>query len=213
MSENLFPGQLAESRFSLEQMKCLASAARAEIFWSLSASSPRSVAEVAEALGRSPGATAYHFAELLKVGLILAVGERKKRSRTEALYVIFSQSTINISFRESDEFRQYMLEGYAALLRLVLRERQEITEALKAQPDLFEGVTYRRASSRIPLERAAEFKVRFVDLIKEFAASEPASEGMLFNVTFSIAPALVESRRINGKLRRKSLRSKSEPDY
>ncbi len=212
MSEKLFPGQVAQARFNLEQVETLASAARAEVFWSLSPVTPRSVADVAEALGRSPGATAYHFAELLRVGLILPAGERKKRSRTEILYVIFARGMINLSMYESDEYRKHMLEGYAALLRLMLRERQEVTEALKIRPDLLDGTTYRRYSARVSLENAKEFKERFVALLGEFSAMEGSDDGMLFNVTFSIAPALVESRKVTGKLRRRGPHKTTNPE-
>lgn len=199
----LFPGQSEKASFTLDQVKCLASAARAEVFWSFSPSDPRSVAEVAEALGRSASATTYHVSELVDAGLLLVVDERKRRSRTERLFVMASQSYISHSFKEGPEYRENMLLGYAAMLRLLLREREELSQALLIRPDLIECATYRRLQARVPVERAAELKTEVLRVLREFTDSEGDKDDMLFSLTFTLSPALVESRKINGKLKRK----------
>lgn len=207
MSGELFPGQTEDARFSLEQLKCLASAARAEVFWNTSARLPRSISEIAESLGRSPSATAYHVAELVEAGLVIPVGERKKRSRTEKLYVVSSISILSTPAEESDEYRQALMQGYAAMLRLMLRERTEVTHAFQSSPELAESVTFRRNLARIPLKKAATFRKRLSELINEFSENEGTASDLLFAMTVSLAPTLVESRRINGKIKK----SKSDP--
>lgn len=207
MDQPRFPEQLDQASFTLDQVRCLASAARAEIFWSFSATDPRSIAEVAEGLGRSASATTYHVGELVEVGLLVAVGERRRRSRVEKLYVAGSRSYVSHSFKESEEYRELLLEGYAAQLRLQLRERTAAVEALVIQPELIECTTYRRFQTRISRDRAAELKTAVLALLKAYMSESADDDSMLISVSFSIAPSLIESKKVTGKSRRRNTKS------
>lgn len=199
MSEDLFPGQSERVRFTADQMKCLASPARAEVFWNFHNTFPKSTAEVAEGLGRSASSTSYHVAELVQAGLLLAVGERKKRSRHEALYVLSSKHFSTVSHQESDDYRTNMLKGYAGLLRLLLRERTEFTEAMKARPQMLEHSAFFRNTLRMSNEAAKELVQRISAEIARATEEQTEQEGSLVAITFSVTPALVETRRMNRK--------------
>jgi predicted ArsR family transcriptional regulator len=81
-----FKGQVELLELNLKQLQALASFACSEVYAGLSTSEGRSIREVAELLGKSPAAVNEQMAKLVKVGLAIQVGTRKRRSRTEALY-------------------------------------------------------------------------------------------------------------------------------
>jgi len=91
---------------------------------------------------------------------------------------------------------------------LLLRERAEVTEACLTCPGLLESITYRRNLARVPIKKAAAFKKRLTALINEFSENEGTPDDLLFAMTVTLAPTLVESRRVNGKL--KSRKPKSQ---
>ncbi|HLO99686.1 MAG TPA: helix-turn-helix domain-containing protein, partial [Fimbriimonas sp.] len=89
----LFPGQVERIDLTIEQVRVLSSEIRNEVFYSYQKREPRSVAEVANGLGKSAQTVHYHTNELADAGLLIAVEERKVRSRTEKLYVHAALST------------------------------------------------------------------------------------------------------------------------
>src|SRR5687768_326150 len=105
--------------FTLEQAELLASAQKAEVFWSFSPNEPRSIHQVAEAVGKSASATTYHVHELENAGMLIAVGERKKRSRMEKLYLHAARSFFGAGPTASKEYREKAVEAFAAMARLM----------------------------------------------------------------------------------------------
>jgi DNA-binding transcriptional ArsR family regulator len=69
-----------------EQHAALASPVRQEIVDSLAPTGVCSIAEIAAMLARSPHSLYHHVRALVRVGLVLKVGERKVGRRIEALY-------------------------------------------------------------------------------------------------------------------------------
>jgi DNA-binding transcriptional ArsR family regulator len=68
------------------QLRALASATRQEILDVLARMGRASVAELAGTLGRPADGIYYHLRVLLKVGLVVAAGERSGKGRMEALF-------------------------------------------------------------------------------------------------------------------------------
>jgi DNA-binding transcriptional ArsR family regulator len=69
-----------------KQLAALASPARQEIVDVLARMGDASVAEVAAALGRPADGLYYHLKALLRVGLVVEAGSRRRQARGEALY-------------------------------------------------------------------------------------------------------------------------------
>jgi DNA-binding transcriptional ArsR family regulator len=68
------------------QIAALASPARLELVDSLHTAGPTSIAELARLLGRTPQSLYYHVRQLQRLGLIVAVGQRRAGRRPEAVY-------------------------------------------------------------------------------------------------------------------------------
>jgi len=71
---------------SPQQRKALSSVIRLEILGHFLSPTGDSVADVAERMGRPPGALYYHIDILERTGLLTRVGTRKRGKRDEALY-------------------------------------------------------------------------------------------------------------------------------
>ncbi|MBX3120547.1 MAG: helix-turn-helix transcriptional regulator [Fimbriimonadaceae bacterium] len=198
MDSELFPGQVVLADMNLDQLACLASAARVEVFWNVSDTIPRSIAEIAAMIGKSASGTTYHIIELVRVGLVIPAGERKKRSRTETLYVLGSRKGFLTKVAGgTEEFRKRALEGYAGLLRLMLRERTELTKAYGTDPTLQRFASARRWTIKLSPERAEAFREKMVAQFRELAYSEPDEDGRMVALSFIMTPTLVETRKIN----------------
>ena len=69
-----------------EQLKCLSSPTRMEIFGSFVRLGRASVAEVARSVGRPPDALYYHLRQLIAHGLVKPAGQRPATTRPEELF-------------------------------------------------------------------------------------------------------------------------------
>ncbi len=216
MSEILRPGQVETAQLTLEQVACLASPARGEVFFHFSGLVPRSIAEIAEMVGRSASATTYHVAELVQVGLLVPAGERKKRSRTETLYVMSSRKGyLTEGASASPEYRKHVLAHRAAILRLVQREREAVEEAFAVDPSLEAFSNFRRYMVKLSPERADAVKKIVIEQLRSVAYGDPDLDGIMTTFTFTMSPSLAESRKIARMGKRPSTaaqKSKKNPE-
>lgn len=98
-----FPGQTALLYFNRDQLEVLSSVACNEVFNSMLPTEARSIRESAQDLGKSPASVGEHVASLLDVGLVIKAGSRKRRSRTEQLYIHKSYNNrIEMTGQEQD---------------------------------------------------------------------------------------------------------------
>lgn len=213
METELFPGQVEVADMTLEHLACLVSPARVEVFWNISGVTPRSISEIAAQLGRSASSVTYHVAELVKVGLVIQVGERKKRSRMEALYVLGSRrGFMTKSVQAPVEYRELSLEMIAGLLRLALRERTELTKSYGVSNELESFGSVRRLSTRATPERARAFRDSIVQQIRDFVYEPPDPDGVHMSIMFIMSPSIMESKRVSGaKAKPRGIRKKKEP--
>lgn len=195
MDQELFPGQVPHATMTLEQVECLASASRAEVYWNCSPMVPRSIAEIAKNVQRSASATTYHVNELVRVGLLVAVAEQKKHARVEKLYVIAARrGFLTAGFTASPEYREKVFEGYAALLRLMLRERDSLSKAVDKRPELASVSTWRRYSVTTDYETAKKFQAETIERFREFARSPTNPDGVRIAYSFFMTPTLGETK-------------------
>lgn len=112
-----FPGQKDLVHINLEMMELLSSAATYEVLLSFSFVEPRSIPDLALELGKSQATVGSHVSKLLKVGLIVEAGTRKKRSRTERLFVWTGRGTYHDFANQPKEYFAATSARTNALLR------------------------------------------------------------------------------------------------
>jgi hypothetical protein len=199
----LFPGQVLRAEFNMEHAECLASSPRSEVFWAFSCDEPHSIAEVAAGIGKSPNSTTYHVHALVEVGLLIVAGERRRRSRTEKLYVHSARSFLNLGPTASKEYRQKSLEAFAAMARSMVRERETLNATYDFDTSMSSFSNYRVFVQRVSAERAKEFGDRVALLMREFAREAPDEDGVRLNIVFHMSPTVAESRRALAALKKK----------
>jgi hypothetical protein len=208
MDPNEQPRNLIPEFMSLEQVECLASPQRAEVYWCFEAVTPKSIAEIAAETGSSASATTYHVNYLCKVNLLKPAGERKKRSRTEILYVLTSPTGFQSHGSSApEEYRQRVLEGFAAIIRMMLREREELNKVYNVAPEMGAFSTVRRFIYRISPERAIAFKESITQQFRELNAEPPDPDGVKVAYSFFMNPVLSESKKILAEHKKKAIDS------
>lgn len=204
-----FAQQVARIDFTMEQVQCLASVARSEVFWSVSIIKPASIAEIAAALDRPANTTTYHVNELVKAGLLIAVGERMSKTRREKLYLKAARAFFYIGSRAPKEYRRYYVNGFLNLVRAMGREMEAVHEVYDTEPDLTDFAAMRRFSFKISREKSLEFKKEVAAVIRKFAEAEE-DEGVRINTVFYMSPTLAESRsRLKKKKKPESVNGNS----
>lgn len=188
----LYPGQVERIDYTMEQAEALASAARSEVFWLFTGEEPRSIAEVAKALGKSPNATTYHVNELVRVGLLIAVDERQKRSRREKLYVGAARSFFNFGADAPAEYRKLAVEGFSAIMRSLVRDRTALNELYDYDTSMNAFSTFGIFSNRLSKERVQELRTRVREILREYAYYDSDPDGVRVTFMHYVGPTLAE---------------------
>ena len=190
-----YPDQVETLIFTLEQAELLASAQKAEVFWSFSPKEARSINQIAKALGKSASATTYHVHELENAGMLIVAGERKKRSRMEKLYVHAAKSFYGQGHSASEEYREKAVAAFGAMARLMVRERQVVNETFDFDIGLSRYMAFGRFSQTVRPERAEEFAQNVLKLMRDFTSEAPDEDGARISIVFNMSPTAGESRK------------------
>jgi len=191
----LLPGQVERIDYDIDQLRALTSAARYEVFWSIPTAEARSISEIAQALGRPASSVTYHVNELVQVGLLIQVGERKRRSRTEALYAPAAQRFFSKTL-DQPERRALIFQGMEAMMRSMGREAQGFFDVQGLDPELEGTLTFRRYSAKVTRQQLLEFNQKIVDLLLGLAQTERDEDGRYVTLVYYTAPTLAETRRV-----------------
>lgn len=189
----LWPGQIEEGLFTLEQLRALSSVARAEVFWAFSSLEPRSTKEVAAAIRRTPPTVRYHTNELIKVGLLLAVETRKRRSRTEEAYVHRLARGYTPRPPFSKEYREEMNRGLGAILRSIEQERAAALVVCNEDGDYYNWISFRHIYVRLRPEKIAEMRKKLHEVIYMYLDDDDP-DGIAMHGVGYLAPVVSESR-------------------
>lgn len=202
-----WPGQVEQINMDLAQVTAIASVARSEVFRAFNAREPLSAAEIAAAIGKSAQTVRYHINELLKVGLIIAVETRKRRSRIEEAYVHKALESYSIRPPYPPGYAEQLIRGFQAILRNMGRERSALIRLHEVDPELRDFGAYRYSTVRMTQETAASTKARLLETLAEIAQiDEP--DGQRVNVSIYMSTTLGASRAVYEDLTGKPL----EPD-
>lgn len=190
----LWPEQEEVVTFNLAQLKSLSSIARSEVFWAFSATDPMSTTDVAAAIQRTAPTVRYHVNELVKAEMLVVAGTRKRRSRTEELYVQKFHWGYTSRPPYDPEYLEEINRGFAAICRAMDRERAAATIVGNIDLPFYQKTHFTHAFIKLAPERMQELAKRFRDLISEFDDAEEAGEDVLHIATF-FAPVMQVSQR------------------
>lgn len=194
MSANVhWPGQVERVDMNLEQVTAVASVARSEVFRAFNAREPLSAAEIATAIGKSAQTVRYHINELLKVGLIIAVETRKRRSRIEEAYVHKGVENYSLGPPYPPGYAEQMIRGFQAILRNMARERSAMVRLHDVDPGLQDFSLYRYSTIRMTRTQARKVRDRLRATLAEIAKTDDPN-GVRVNVSVYMSTTLGASR-------------------
>lgn len=171
-----------------------------------------STAEVAAALGKKPTAVRYHVNELVKVGLIIPVETRKRRSRIEEAYVHKAVESYSRQFPLDDEYVRQVNRGFNAILRHMSKERAAAMNAKNVAPDAPISTMYIRQNLRLTPETAREIGSKLIDVIEE-AKGRANDDGLRYHLGVYMTSELSVSRDVFEKATGKEMKeSNDEPE-
>lgn len=198
----LFPGQLDQLTFTKEQLISLASAPRSQVLWGFNETEPLSVAEVAKLIGKSPQSVHFHVNELAKLGLLLPVETRKKRSREEKTYAHAALLLYAPSPPYEEGCVEAMNHGFAAQMRQAIREMALFNQTFEKDHSFQPFRAFRLANLVVSEEDAKAIRKLFYDSL-ERANQMGSGEGVRVTLTVLMLPAVGESvtryRKATGK--------------
>lgn len=198
-----FKGQVELLELNLKQLQALASFACSEVYAGLSTSEGRSIREVAELLGKSPAAVNEQMAKLVKVGLAIQVGTRKRRSRTEALYATSCMTEKTVLAGKPWKFAEAFMKRFEGQMRLMVRQHRAAQDALRKDRSFVAFMTSRGRVAYLTPESTLQVKQKFTELLNlvaELDETDPSvrESGGHVRVTISVQmlPSIPESKKV-----------------
>jgi DNA-binding transcriptional ArsR family regulator len=191
--------QREEAFLDQDQLECLASGPRHEVFGTLLRLGPASVREVAEALGQPADALYFHIRRLLEVGLIENLGKRAATTRREKVYRVVSARLRSHPTTRDAGYLAALGRLFESLSRGLARRLKAALEvpALERQgPD--RELTVRSLLVRLDGEALREVNRRLDELSEFLAEQARVDEGEPYQV-FLAAARLPERRSGRGR--------------
>lgn len=194
--------QLDILALNVEHLRVLSSVACNDVMSAFSPFTPMSAREVGEVIGRSPSSVSEHTEKLVQAGLLIEAGTRKRRSRTEQLYLPAGKVIrFQMAGQPPDALQAYM-ERVRGKLRATERNIANVIEVVPEDESILDFLIYKTYSVHLNRERALKVKLAvddLLDLLKtyaqdpEFQAQRP--ETIRFEFMAIGAPASGESRK------------------
>ena len=144
------------------------------------------------------------MAKLLKVGLVLQVGTRKRRSRTEALYVPSALTERTVLAGRPWKYAEAFMKRFEGQMRLKIRQMRAAQEALRKDRSYVAYMTSRGRIAYLSPESALIVKQKISELLEivhELDQTDPdtrsAGEHVRVSVAVTMLPSIPESRKIH----------------
>ncbi|MBX3117544.1 MAG: helix-turn-helix transcriptional regulator [Fimbriimonadaceae bacterium] len=170
-----------------EQVRCLATPARNEVYQRLRAIQPASVADVAASLGRSVELVHYHARSLVKCGLIAEVEKRPSGRRPEAVYsAVHGPVQLPEPSPDTDDVVREMVVGG---LRLTARQYERASIASASDPEIRNSMHVLRAIVRLNNDDFEEF-TEMLERVGEFLKEKQSPEGKSITWSSAVYPNL-----------------------
>lgn len=207
----LFPGQVEQLFYTLEQLRATTSVARTTVLWGFNEHTPLSVAEVARVIGKTPQCVHTHVKKLVEVGLLIAVETRKKRSRTEKAYVYAARELFTPPQPCPPEFLGPMNERFANFMRNSIRE-MELARSVMQHDNTYGAFAIMRYYNIIVTEEEARAIRAYMLSCMKKASEMHSGEGRRVTISFAMLPAVGESVQHYEELTGESLIDASRDD-
>lgn len=175
-----------------DQLRCLSSPPRLEVFSTLIRLGRASVAEVARTVARPPDALYYHIRQLLVCGLLRPAGQRPATTRPEQLYEPVAHLVRTDPDNDSKEYLEARKAFTASMLRAARHRLHDYLDQLTGDP---------RASRRRPQlhsllvrldERDADEFLSRLESAFSFARDRSLDDGGEFYSLLGLATPVVE---------------------
>lgn len=191
---DLLPNQVERMEFSLEQIRELSSPVRSAVFWSFHAYIRKSVNDIAKELGKSAQTVHYHVNELLKLEMIVPAETRKRRSRTEQLYVRKGRVSIDPMVGVTEEYNRYRVRGVKFDTQKIYRETSYFFGLLEHDASIRDFAMWRKFHLMLTRERAVKLKEDMAKLLVEASLEQTPAEagGIQVNAVGYMKPTLFQ---------------------
>ncbi len=176
---------------SLEQVRCLGSTVRNEIYQRFRALQPASVADVAESLGKSVELVHYHARELLKHDLIMEVEKRPSGRRPESVYRA-THRVVELP-KTGDGAEEAVRDMVVGSLKLTARQYEKASVAAEDDPEVARSMHVIRAIVRLSDEEMTKFLAMIED-IATFLKENQSPEGKSVTWSSAVYPNLSSKR-------------------
>lgn len=173
-----------------EELACLASPARNEVFMQLRTLGQASIGDVARVMGRKPETVHYHVKALLAAGLVREAFRRPGIKKPEAVY-----ESVGAKYRLPSPAKDAQIAGLirksvAAGLRQTTRGFLAAAKAAETSPETQKLLDVVRLNARLSPEDARELMRRIGEVVK-FADEHRQEDGVRLVWSSLLYPAKV----------------------
>jgi hypothetical protein len=160
-----------------DQLECLASPIRREVFTTLRGLGTASARELAEELHRTPEILHYHLKALHRAGLIRECGRRATARKPECLYEPAERSYRLPDLVKQPELAAITRKAVAAGLRQTTRGYEAAAIAAVDNAEVREHISVIQAGVTLRPENAAKF-IALIEEANRFARQAESKEGL-----------------------------------
>lgn len=200
--KTFYPDQIANLELELKHIEVLASAPCSEVYATIGPEEPIAIREIAVEVNRSTAAVGEHITKLLSVGLIIPVGTRKRRARTETLYVRSCVDYHVNSRKLTPEAREAYITRFRCQMRQVDRYHSNAQRTFAVDESLVDYFSYRWQVGYMTRENAIKFKeeikefhARFVSLLEDNPEVRKNGEYVRVQHSMTFLPTQRESEK------------------
>lgn len=176
------------------QLEALASSARQELVDTFAAHGPCSIADIAPLLGRTPESLYFHVRKLVKVGLLLEAGVRRRNKRDETVYATPGRRMALGIESMTPRRRRALAAIVGASLRLL---PGDIERGMSDPQAIMSGSRRTVYSARAKGWLSPDERARIAELFDEIesimAGARPRAGSSLSAVAITLAPCEVRS--------------------
>ena len=163
------PNQIDFLKLEKEHLTVLASAPCTEVFQAMSYVEPMSIREIALEVNRSTASVGEHIVKLLEVGLIVAVGTRKRRAREETLYAMKAADHRFDPVGQSEEATEACIKKFRCDLRQTDHMSAAAFHAIRKEPSLHDYVLIRSYAGYMSKDNVDKLRKAMEDIAKLFS--------------------------------------------
>jgi DNA-binding transcriptional ArsR family regulator len=174
---------------SAEQLACLASPARNEVFSQLRTAGKASIGDLAKAIGKKPEAVHYHVRALVAAGLATEAFRRPGTKKPESVYEPLGKELRLPKASQGPEVAALMRKAVAAGFRQTARGYLAASKAAENDSDCKRLMHVIRLNARLSPRDAKEF-LRRIEAVVRFADEHRKEEGIKLvwsSVTYPVA--------------------------